>query len=47
MVLQKVENAPSPSMGEGWGEGEWDVILVAYVPLPFAPLLPPPTSGGG
>jgi hypothetical protein len=22
-------------MGEGWGEGEYNVISAAYVPLPF------------
>jgi hypothetical protein len=24
-------------MGEGWGEGEYNVISVTYVPLPFIP----------
>jgi len=28
---------PSPLMGEGWGEGEYNVILRTYVPLPLFP----------
>jgi len=34
-------------MGEGWGEGEYNVISVAYAPFPLPTLLPSPTSGGG
>ena len=24
-------------MGEGWGEGEYNAISTAYIPLPFVP----------
>jgi hypothetical protein len=42
-----VDNTLNNLMGEGGGEGEYDIISTTYIPLPFAPLLPPPTSGGG
>ena len=32
-----VKNAPSPLMGEGWGEGEYSAISTTYIPLPFVP----------
>ena len=24
-------------MGEGWGEGEYNAISTAYIPIPFVP----------
>jgi len=39
----KVKDAPSPLMGEGWGEGEYGSIPHTYVTLPFIPL--PPGEG--
>jgi hypothetical protein len=42
-VLQKVKNAPSSLMGEGWGEGANSNISNSYVPPPLNPL--PPGEG--
>jgi len=33
----KSQNAPSPLMGEGWGEGEYNAVSSNYIPLPFVP----------
>ena len=35
--LVKRRKNPSPSMGEGWGEGEKGNISTTYLPLPFIP----------
>jgi hypothetical protein len=35
--LVKSRQNPSPSMGEGWGEGEKGSISTTYLPLPFIP----------
>jgi hypothetical protein len=46
--LVKSRKNPSPSMGEGWGEGEKGCILTTYLPPPLNPLLSEPeaTRGG-
>jgi hypothetical protein len=31
----KSHRSSSPLMGEGWGEGEYNVISVTFIPLPF------------
>jgi len=36
-VLAKSNNTPSPLMGEGRGEGEYNDISVTSIPLPFIP----------
>ncbi|MCL0083549.1 UDP-N-acetylglucosamine 2-epimerase [Thermodesulfovibrionales bacterium] len=35
--LVKSQKTPSPSMGEGWGEGEYSAISTTYIPLPSVP----------
>jgi len=33
----KSHRAPSHLMGEGWDEGEYNIISVTFIPLPFIP----------
>jgi hypothetical protein len=45
MVSQKVEKTSSCWMGEGWSEGEYNVISGPYVPLLLPPSCLPPQVG--